>query len=338
MNEKVTFLFGAGASCGALPIVNGIPHRIRNLIEFLEKDENQLDDSTYNNLKFNLSKTKKTLQSELIEALRWIMVESMGHASIDTFAKKLFLKGGTGDLRNLKIALSVFFIFEQTRNKPDPRYDAFFASILSSMHVLPERINIISWNYDYQFELSFSTYSDQDDISYNQDLLRVIDKFPDFDKDPYGFCIFKINGSAGFFSDGGWTKHQYSNSLKQPIDINFIDSIVKNYALTGYSTEFEMCLSFAWEGVRHEKSIVNKIIQRTDDTVALVVIGYSFPFFNREVDRKIIGSMTNLKRVYFQDLYPDIIMERFQAIRDDLKGLEMVQKRDVDQFLLPNEL
>ena len=48
--------------------------------------------------------------------------------------------------------------------------------------------------------------------------------------------------------------------------------------------------------------------------------------------------MKNLEKVYFQDLTPEIIKERFQSIRDDMSFEKLVTKRDEEQFLLPNEL
>lgn len=40
---KVTYYFGAGASYGALPIVNQIPDRIENLISLMKRDEYKLN-------------------------------------------------------------------------------------------------------------------------------------------------------------------------------------------------------------------------------------------------------------------------------------------------------
>lgn len=40
--NKVTYLFGAGASAGALPIINQIPDRLNELITFLKDNVTQL--------------------------------------------------------------------------------------------------------------------------------------------------------------------------------------------------------------------------------------------------------------------------------------------------------
>lgn len=336
--NKITYLFGAGASRHALPVVNEIPERIKKLINLLESDNLKLiDQASYSDLNLRNLKTNREFQLDMIATLNWMMTESEKHASVDTFAKKLFIKRKYDDLKKLKIAMSVFFVFEQTLNKVDFRYDAFFASLLTSLSNFPDNVRILSWNYDYQFELAFSEYSDQHDIRSNQSWLKINSKYGDNDRHT-GFGIYKLNGTTGLYSDGGWQQYMYAPSLKVPVDVSFVNQITRNYVAGTYLNNVHSSLSFAWEPENPEKSIINKAIENTSDTHSLVIIGYSFPFFNREVDRKIIGAMTNLKKVYIQSPEAEIIKERFQAFKDDLKGIELISKFDVGQFLLPNEL
>ncbi len=337
MLNKITYIFGAGASKNALPTVNEIPKRVKSLIELLEKDDYKLDDnSTYENLKIKTVKTKRDFQLEMIDSLRWMLNSCESHASVDTFAKKLFIKRQYVELKKLKIAISVFFIFEQALNKPDFRYDIFYSSILNSLTNFPENVRILSWNYDYQFEISFSEYSEQSEILANQNLLRVNSKFGD--NDHYsGFGIYKLNGTTGLYRDR-WEQYLYASSVKGPFDVGFVNQVTKNYVAGTYLNDIHSSLSFAWEMEDQNESIVTRAINNTNDTISLVIIGYSFPFFNREIDKKIIGSMNSLKRVYFQSPEADSIKERFQAFRNDLTDIELISKFDTGQFLLPNEL
>lgn len=336
--NKITYLFGAGASRHALPIVSEMPDRIKALIELLEGENLKLDDKfTYTDLNLRNPKTNREFQLEMIASLKWIMEASQNHASVDTFAKKLFIKRKYEDLKRLKIVMSVFFIFEQALNKADFRYDAFFASLLNSLSNFPDNVRILSWNYDYQFELAFTEYSDQQEISANQSWLKINSKYGDNDRYS-GFGIYKLNGTTGLYSDGGWRQYMYVPNLKVPVDKTFVNQVTRNFVAATYLSNIYSSLSFAWEPEQPDKSIVTKSIENTKDTVSLVIIGYSFPFFNREIDRKIIGSMTNLKKVYLQAPDAEIIKERFQAIKDDLTGIELITKFDVGQFLLPNEL
>lgn len=347
MDKIITYIFGAGASRNALPIVNEMPNRIKRLIERLESDELQLDDNTsYTDLSIRELKTKREYQLEMIESLKWMMEASRNHASVDTFAKKLFIKKKFKELIRLKIALSVFFICEQALNKVDYRYDAFFASLINDINKLPDNVRILSWNYDHQFELAFSEYTEQNEISSNQRWLRVHLKYctyNNFKNNSTGFRIFKLNGTAGLYSSY-YSRRVYifPDNLKDPVDKIFVDNVTKNFVIGTYVNHMFPTLSFAWENELEEgnkvENIVSKAIENIKETYSLVVIGYSFPFFNREIDRKIIGSMTKLKRVYFQAPDAEILKERFEAIRDNLSGIDLLIKEDVGQFLLPNEL
>lgn len=336
--NKITYLFGAGASRNALPIVNEMCGRMKKLIELLESEELELENNaTYSHLSISNLKTDREYQLEMIESLKWMMVSSENHASVDTFAKKLSIKQQYENLKKLKIAMSIYFIFEQALNKIDFRYDSFYASLLNTYSEFPKNVSIISWNYDYQFELAYSEYSDVKEIRTNQLRLRVNSKYGEGSRSD-GFSIYKLNGTTSLNSDGGWNQYPYIESLKVPVDIDFVNQITKQYVLGTYFKKISSSLSFAWEGENPETGIVEKTISNTKDTDVLVIIGYSFPFFNRDVDRRIIGSMTNLKKVYLQAPDAEIIEERFHAIRDDLKGIELIKKFDVGQFLLPNEL
>lgn len=100
-------------------------------------------------------------------------------------------------------------------------------------------------------------------------------------------------------------------------------------------------LSFAWESdIDTETSIMTHALNRTKDTDILVVIGYSFPYFNREIDGKIIDNMKRLRKVYIQDPKSEGIAQRFDTIYN--KGvhpkLEVKLYTETDQFLFPNEL
>src|SRR5205085_5957769 len=109
------------------------------------------------------------------------------HPSIDTFAKKLFLTNDEYNLRQLKLILSVYFLYEQSHeaekdnffqyhekvrysNLPvDPRYDFFMAALLKPSKprpVLPDNLYIVSWNYDSQLEMAYHPYGK---IDHNDD-------------------------------------------------------------------------------------------------------------------------------------------------------------------------
>ena len=77
----------------------------------------------------------------------------------------------------------------------------------------------------------------------------------------------------------------------------------------------------------------------------MVVIGYSFPFFNRPIDRLIFRKMDKLEKIYIQDLYPENVK---QSLRSALTAEELTSRKMMsriecipvndNQFFLPPEL
>ena len=333
----VTYLFGAGASKNALPLVFEFPERIENCIQILKEEINQLDDTPFTEL--NISKSKRTLQTEFIDALYWMQSECKNHASVDTFAKKLYLRKDTAELMQLKATLSCYITMEQILNKYDKRYDSFFASILNtSCFDLPSNIKILSWNYDSQIEIAYNAYSDRNHISLNHETLNICTKFTKSKANPDKFGIFKINGTTGYGGSFGVVPN--NDSMICELNKAGIEIIINCYGNLKYKKYNSQLLSFAWEDqeLKSEENIVGQSIIAVKNTEVLVVIGYSFPFFNREVDRKIIGSMNQLKKVYFQSPEAAALKERFLGIRQDFKSYEVQERYDTGQFLLPVEL
>jgi hypothetical protein len=335
--SKITYLFGAGASANTLPIVKDIPARIQGLIDYLENEDFKLDTQKQPSTKISYL----VLFSELIADLKWMLEKSAKHSSIDTFAKKLMIIRNFNHIKILKISLSIFFILEQVRVKPDFRYDTFFASIIDNLGDLPNSVRIVSWNYDSQFELTYSEFLQDFSISKNQKHLNLILKNESFNyaKNINKFTIFKLNGTTGFYAEKGFYKNLYHEIIQSKIDTNFIIQILNSYAEAKYSNAIESLLSFAWEREsNNNESILNLVITNIKDCEILIIIGYSFPFFNRDIDREILSKMEKLKRVYIQAPDANIIKERFQAIREDLKDNQIFCKYDVEQFFLPNEI
>ena len=56
-----------------------------------------------------------------------------------------------------------------------------------------------------------------------------------------------------------------------------------------------------WENFNQELKFYSDLRNSVEKTDILIVIGYSFPFFNRKIDKFILDSMDNLKKIYVQD-------------------------------------
>ena len=124
-------------------------------------------------------------------------------------------------------------------------------------------------------------------------------------------------------------------------DKSFIDHLVRIYAGLVYkNTTFYNNISFAWDKFKIGDDPINVAKNIVSNTNILIVVGYSFPFFNRVVDRDLLGNlnMKYLKKVYFQDLMPQNLIDRFKAIREDIPDNRLIPYHDVGQFFLPPEL
>jgi hypothetical protein len=337
---NVTYLLGAGASAQCLPVVKQIPDKLQEFIDFLEAPEHTLSKKdTFSTLEG--SRTKLDHQGELISDLKELKTQSRSHASIDTYAKKLIVRRDLKQLRRLKSCLTCFFSYIQYLTPPDSRYDSFFASIIDSDgHIqFPEKLNILSWNYDSQLEISLSEFSGDNTHFQNQSLLNVYPgRAPSFLPPLEKFSVVKLNGTATSI-------YNKSNMLFGPIlkethtdnHFDLIESLVLIYSkLILHDFALSPLLSFAWEKESVNTDGLNFALQRVKQSETLVVIGYSFPFFNREIDRKVFSAMRNLKKVYIQD-------KRAIELTDKLKGitslnLDVVPIMDIEEFFLPPEL
>ena len=103
--------------------------------------------------------------------------------------------------------------------------------------------------------------------------------------------------------------------------------------------EVENNINFAWEASLAGKNIedIDKIMRMTTD---LVIIGYSFPNFNRDVDKLILSEFTsNESRVFIQ------VPEKKEFIKIKSRFLNCVSHEilenqiehidDPDQFHIP---
>lgn len=126
--SKVVYLLGAGASYGkrndtitasgvsriieGLPVVNEINNEIDVVIQWLSGAE--CSEDTYQYEIGNKTLTFDGMKELLAEEFKWLKDESTKHATIDTFARTLLLKGEYSDYVKLKYLLCTFFIIEQT--------------------------------------------------------------------------------------------------------------------------------------------------------------------------------------------------------------------------------
>ncbi len=352
-----------------LPTVDEMPIRLRKVKEIFEQYTFNNDDIIENE-NTNDSLTYRNCQRLLVDDFEWLIENSGKHATIDTFAKKLFLTGKKEEYAKLKRLLSVYFKVEQLTTPPDSRYDSFLATVLQpnvkGQLRISEDISILTWNYDSQFEIAYMGYlSDglyKENIEFPSDLgIDIHSHVSDFVKpishqDDGKRQIFKLNGSAAIHTEYSMAYYypkyhsQLDNSyLKHngQLDDGMIRAVLEIYAAPYYKNgEAKLSmLNFAWDSENEYEAKTNykeRIESAICDAISLVVIGYSFPYFNRETDAFILSKMKNLEHIYIQDPHAGDIKESLinllRKIDSGLSKDKIILQTNVGQFFLPPEL
>ncbi len=168
--------------------------------------------------------------------------------------------------------------------------------------ILPSNVNIVTWNYDLQFEFAYKSFC-EDDRNWRD--IRQTLKFTSADKDLLQVC--HLNGYHGYYFGGrGETdildrSKDNKNSTKDILDsISFmIESFFEQ------RINFHNHINFAWEvGKGEDEGISLSIRKRAKkifaDTDILIIIGYSFPPFNKEIDKDLFSALrkSNLEIIY----------------------------------------
>ncbi|MDE6649981.1 MAG: hypothetical protein K2K45_08635, partial [Muribaculaceae bacterium] len=170
--------------------------------------------------------------------------------------------------------------------------------------------------------------------SYWRNIRKQLAVKDDRDEEIENGKVFKLNGSAMF--DG-----LESFSLIGELIGNGYKDAMKIVAEEHCKFNSGNHLSFAWETNIHSCYFLNKLYDILPYAQTLVVIGYSFPFFNRDIDRSLFSTMIGLKNIYIQDPYPERIAQNIQPVlseRHRNNNVNIVLLKDTDQFYLPAEL
>jgi hypothetical protein len=338
--KKITYLLGAGASYNALPIVSEIPAKLKEMATYMR---------IYNLEKFGKELPLTQLWKDIVEIEK--------HASIDTLARKYWLLHQENFTNpaylRIKQIISCLLIYCQV-SKPvlsnqkhvneyitvknrkkyliDPRYESFFSAILTKNIELPENISILSWNYDFQIEKSFDFYHQNESI---METGRNIGFDYMVAKSDSNSSMIKLNGTS-FFVNGHDPKlvnyKTYDNELH---------NLFHNVLSDNFNENVYPGIKFSWE-TNSDLASENRL--RAADKVKssdfIVIIGYSFPLFNREIDIQIFKDIGHCKAIYIQDN-----SDRVEQIRNQLdavnpkinsKGIVKLQT-ELNQFFIPNE-
>ena len=354
---NVTYILGAGSSCYSQTLVFDMKERMKCLLELL--------DTTHKNHIY-ICDSLKGKTEKLHIRYRRIVEEAIKHYTPDTYAKKLSLTERIKDLDILKEYLNLYFLFEQDMDRKfynekgsypryqtpgfpaskskevreqekeneknyiwnkiktpiDYRYDVFLATLLNNkgtkdnpLLLLPSNYNIISWNYDNQWEFAYKEYAKDEKLNEISRRLNINREY-----DPDKSHIIKVNGYCNCWDE----EKDQELTLYNAIDRLLNSKNIKN------------TIEFAWEGTRLQYIPIKKIMKKTD---IIVIIGYSFPNFNRDVDKTIFWEYTvsETKEIIIQ--VPD--KYEYEKIKQRIRTIKTIPDEvfkhipDKDQFYIP---
>lgn len=356
--SRVTYILGAGASYGermfdergkliefsrGLPIVNELAYALRllkwggiskNVYVLQEEAKKQgVSLSVYETVQKKLSILEQACKS---------------YPTIDTLAKQLFVTGRSFDVspierlsyEDLKRYLATALLMMQDEKKRDLRYDGFIASLIDKQRKFP-KMTMLSWNYDVQFEMAYSGYFTEE--RYIPTLWKELNvfnkKYPTEFRIDDPFAMIKLNGTA-LFTNSSLEKYTISGGSVSRITDCFYGGEKQTPYQYGYEYlnggNYENLLSYAWEN-DSMNALKDNIRLRTYDTRELIVIGYSFPYVNNEIDTFIIRNMLRLEKIVVQDKNFEDIKERLEGILASFRRtVKIVPKTSLQQFYIPN--
>ena len=341
MAEKILYLLGAGASAEAMPLVKintttpnpnikkakELPVAMREVAVLLTAQNNQII-KTIEQAKF---------YKEIADDLNDFAQKSTQFTTIDTYAKFLYLTDKKR-FERLKYVLSVYFAIEQkVHKKLDGRYLVWLTSILDKL-IFPDNVNILSWNYDFQLQETAKIFGKTERVHKSANGVAVkndglLNYHPASGRimpvEHSKFSLLHLNGIAGFYYNSDMNYHVFlEDEMNSP----------REYLNRLMECEGHSRLTFAWENEQfHEKmKVVDMLVK---DVTILVVIGYSFPFFNRNIDMEVykrLRSYGQLRKIYFQDPFRDgkFLYNQFGIE----KNIPIEHIPDVSSFLIPFEL
>ena len=300
--SKTIYYIGAGASYGVrdngkivegIPVVKEIPEEFNAFRAYIANAEIPTGEIVFQDI-------YRTGHDDVENARRYMLhdIDSLisgikEHATIDTYARKLYLTRQKREFERLKTALCAFFVWEQLEHKPDGRYDTFLANVLDERTLnIPKEISFVSWNYDSQMESAFRTYRLNTGLAIFEK--NTVGKWPMLTDNGR---IFKVNGSATFADTNMVSMIMAYDKTSVAVQlIQIYGNTMADTSEMGF--QFKTHLSFAWEESANSENMKRSLGETLADTEQVVVIGYSFPFFNRTTDREIFNAMPNLKKVY----------------------------------------
>ena len=341
-NAKVTYLLGAGTSYGAVPIWG------KQAESMIEVAREMLVRTSNSQREFSIKEeTRKQFEflESIFKELEFFGIKALEFGSIDIYARRLYLLKDYTSLNSLKKSVSIYFDLwesgfldcsnkrndkeEKNYKKIDQRYLSLLSVLLQPGDTFPKlnsNVSFLSWNYDLQLEKAYETFLPQKEKSL-KDILEKLE----------GDSVLHLNGYRGILRNENTDSEIVEKEKFTSIKSYLVELGKKHKELERTRDSFLSSIKYAWEMESDSLEKAKKIMKKTN---ILVIIGYSFPAFNRAIDQALIKefeSGTVYKRVIYQDPNAnwDIINSLFRD--GSKKGYVKLEKENTGQFYIPHE-
>jgi hypothetical protein len=288
---KITYLIGAGASFGTVPLIDKFPEGIQAIHFDITQSRSYIE----SNAPIDQSAFYINAIDNLLKDCLEFKLGAEKHKSVDKYARFLYLTKEFEKFKRLKVIISFVVIHSTYVNPINERYDTFFQEIFGdSVTDFNNDYRIISWNYDFLFEKAYSVYSGSKSLRANQMALHVNNYGIAGNQGTGSFRLYKINGTTSFYYPDGSREVDIHDDLdlieSQQILLNFVTMYGRS---AGGSEEYSCQLEFAFENnfLKKEEHLINKVINEIQGSRLIVLIGYSIPTVNSEVDKKIFEAV-----------------------------------------------
>lgn len=297
-DDKITYYFGAGASANAIPTVNGLMERLEDFGVFLSDMGNSIANNSYGSQRLADWTELGQFYGHWSNAIK-------GVPSLDTLAKRFYDQGKMDVYYEYKVFLVVLFNYlhkfkrlvsksiRYTPNSLEGRYENLIRSInlfdgtANISKPIPDNFTFITWNYDFHLELT--AFNDlQIDCGF-YDAMHA-------KKDFLGLNIINLNGSS-------LVSNIYYEE-KDPFSL-----LIEIFKYLKEDPE-KNPLKFAWEFKEENVNFLNNVAK---ESKYVVVIGYSFPSFNRDIDNSFFHKLNPGTKIFTQGYnYSDSVsIERY---------------------------
>jgi hypothetical protein len=372
--KNITYFLGAGASYHAIPLVKPVTNEKGEIIKPSITEDmigtfKEIGKEFRSKYKLGELYTQEGSEYERFESVCNSIISTLERAknfqTLDTYAKKVYLTNSeqTEEGINIRRALVFYFTYKQLvwneKNRIeysiDERYISLFAGLLERTPLtnikLGDNFKFVTWNYDFQVELALLSFDNS--LPNFGEFLSKNGVYPNNQRSansPYRFI--HLNGMSGFRYDyENPNDYLYFNGDIFESKQNWLYRVF--FDLDGKTNDYP--IYFAWEkesnisfhvgdaAPMNSNGAVKEALKVIEKTNILVVIGYSFPFFNREVDRQLFNSevLKNCEKIYVQDpnFDKDSFIEQFQlsSFKDRIFKVAHT-KEGLQSFFIPPEL